>query len=371
MKAREEAWNALRGASRPLLVTHWDMDGVASAVAASWYTGGRPVGVYVPPLTYRLRWRGVDVAGEIARAARKADVVVMTDLAYPDKALAEIRAALPGDTGLLVIDHHKRPAEPRVPGLVYYNPVVQGLGDPGDWPSTAHVVVDLAGGRPADPLLVAASIAGDLGDAAVVHPAFRRYMEMAGLDPEADYQFVVENCVRMVDSAPSMGDVGPLVTVIEFAAIYGEAPCEVIIKNALLVSLKEMARAELQALLSEARPRHLLSGRIQVYELEGDGMHASKLARALAARHPGSVVVVSYKSRRLGQAKVYARVYGSSEPPLASLVSCLEARGFSAGGKTQDGNNVVAVEADEDEAGDALEAVVEGVARLLERRSPC
>ena len=117
--------------------------------------------------------------------------------------------------------------------------------------------------------------------------------------------------------------------------------------------------------------RVLQGGKVVVYRLEGEGMHASKLARALASRSPGSVVVVSYTSRRLGQARVYARVYGSTEPPLAELINCLRARGFSAGGKTQPGNNVVAVEVDAGEEDEALRAVLEGVERLVGGRSPC
>ncbi len=351
-----EVLKALRAARAPLIVTHWDMDGVASAILAASLSGGG-ASVYVPPLTYRLTRPILD---EIEARAARADLVVLTDLAYPGPSLKLIHRRV--RRKMVVVDHHRQPQPPDEPGVIYYNPAAGG--DPrASWPSAAYVIDVMAGGFYPEPLLVAASIVGDLGDSARGHPAYRSYMTASGLDPDRDFDLVKEHCVDNIDGAAAMGEVGVIVDVIERVVLYGEQACMTIMKDDLLVNLKVKARYELEELAAAARPRE--EDGVLVYELEGEGMHASRLARMLAGRHRGRVVVVAYTSRRLGQARIYARVYGSERPPLGEAVECLRALGYSAGGKTQAGNNVLAVEVDAKEAGDALEAVLDAVKQLM------
>ncbi|GAB6147597.1 hypothetical protein [Stetteria hydrogenophila] len=355
----------LKRSRRPVVATHWDMDGVASAVAVSWILGGEPVGFYIPPFTYRLTGR---VLGEVERLAAGADLLVLTDLAYPGRVLDEIqgRVGIP----LAVIDHHYQGDPPRRGLVAYYNPA--SSGDPGgDWPSAAHVIATLAGSEPRDPLLLAVSIAGDLGRAALGNRAYRMYMAMAGLDPVEGYR-LARDCSLRVGGAAVMGDREALIRVIEAAVYRGVGACEAVMGDGRLAELAARAEAELEELASTASPaEERAGGRLLVYRLEGEGMHASRLARILAGRSPGRVVVVAYTSRRAGQSRVYARLSGSQEPPLAGAAECLKRLGYSAGGKTQPGNNVAAVEVDPWEVEEALEAVVRVVESLLSGRDPC
>ncbi len=354
-----------KSSRRPLIVTHWDMDGVASAIASSW-VAGEPVGFYIPPFTY---WLSDSVLGEVKESASNADLVIVTDLAYPGPALDRLSEVV--GVPVVVVDHHYQERLPASGSVVYYNPA--HAGDPeGKWPSAAHVIVALAKVKTRDPLLLASSIAGDLGDAAVSNQVFRSYMAMAGMDPERDYSIVKDHCVKHVDGAVAMANRGALLNILRMSVYHGEQSCEVIMRDHLLATLSVQAEAELEALASEATPlEERAEGKILVYKLEGEGLHASRLARSLAAQNKGRVVVVAYTSRNAGQARVYARIAGSSEPPLYKVAECLKSRGFSAGGKTQPGNNVAAAEADPSAVEEALDVMVKAVEATLAGRDPC
>ena len=364
----DEARKALmlfKSSRRPLIITHWDMDGVASAIAASWVLGKKP-SFYIPPFTYKLSGT---VLREIGGAASKADLVVVTDLAYPGPTLERLYEAV--EVPVVVIDHHYQEKLPSSGSIVYYNPAYSG--DPkGAWPSAAHVVATLTRVKVRDPLLLAASVAGDLGDAAVESGVFKSYMSMSGLDPEKDYPLVRDYCVKHVDGAAAMANRGALLNIFKMSVYHGERPCEVIMKDHLLATLSVQAEAELEMLASNAAPvEERLGGRILVYRLEGSGLHASRLARILAGRSGGKVVIIAYTSRNAGQGRIYARVAGSVDPPLFRVAECMKSLGYSAGGKTQPGNNVAAVEVDPRSVEEALNLMVKAVEEALTGRDPC
>lgn len=367
-RLEEEARKALmlfKSSRRPLVITHWDMDGVAAAIVASWALG-KPPSFYIPPFTYKLSGR---VLREVGETASNADLVVITDLAYPGSELVRLHEAI--GTPIVVIDHHYQESLPPSGSFVYYNPAHSG--DPeGAWPSAAHVVASLTRVKIRDPLLLAASVAGDLGEAAVDSRVFQYYMAIAGLDPERDYPLVRDYCVKQVDGAVAMANRGALMNIFKMSVYYGEGPCNVIMRDHLLATLSVQAEAELEALASNATPEEeRAGGRILVYRIEGDGLHASRLARILASRSRRRVVVVAYTSRNAGQSRVYARIAGSQDPPLSRVAECLKSLGYSAGGKTQPGNNVAAVEVDPGEVEEALNLMVKAVEEALAGRDPC
>jgi len=367
-KLEDEAKKALmlfKSSRRPLIITHWDMDGVASAIVASWALGKHP-SFYIPPFTYKLSDR---VLREVEDSASKADLVVVTDLAYPGPMLERLHEAV--KTPIVVVDHHYQEILPSADSIVYYNPAYSG--DPeGAWPSAAHVMASITGVKVRDPLLLAASVAGDLGEAAVESRVFKSYMIMAGLDPRKDYALVSDYCVKHVDGAAAMANRDALLNIFKMSVYHGEKPCEVIMRDHLLATLSIQAEVELETLASNAVPIEVrVDGRILVYKLEGEGLHASRLARILASRNKGRVVIVAYTSRNAGQGRVYARVAGSTNPPLFRVAECLKSLGYSAGGKTQPGNNVAAAEADPKTIEEALNLMVKAVEEALAGRDPC
>ena len=345
---------------RPVLVVfHWDMDGVASAALAAGGCGDPGgSGFLVPPFRYVFDKPFLDRARGAARGRR---LLVVVDLGVPGASLQLLQRYV--SRPAVVVDHHVQPEPPRDPAVVYVNPALHG--DPrGSWPSTAHVLRSIIGRG--DPLLVAASIAGDLGPAARANTWFQNYMAMAGLDPARDY-WVVEECVALVDGASTMGR-GDVLEALAARISVEEEPCRLILEDGILHSLRAQAEAELEELLdkAEGRVEEPLPG-VRLYRLEGHGRHASRLARRLALKHSDEVVVVAYRSRATGEERVYARTYRRGAPPLASreAVRWLRSLGLSAGGKSQGSNNVLAVEAPPGRLGEALEAVLEVLGSVL------
>lgn len=345
---------------RPLLVVfHWDIDGVASAALAAGGCGGPGDSVFlVPPFRYVFDKPFLDRARGAVKGRR---LLVVADLGVPWRSLQLLQRYV--SRPAVVVDHHVQPESPGDPAIVYVNPALRG--DPaGNWPSAAHIVRSLTGRG--DPLLVAASIVGDMGPAARANQWYQNYMAMAGLDPARDY-WVAEECAALADGASAMGR-GDVLEALAARLSAEEEPCKLILEDGVLHSLRAQAEAELNDLLDKAEDlaEEPLPG-VRLYRLEGHGRHASKLARRLALKHPDKIVVVAYKSRATGEERVYARTYRRGAPPLASreAVGWLRSMGLSAGGKSQGSNNVLAIEAPPNRLDEALEALLEVLKRAL------
>jgi len=347
--------------SPPVIVMHWDMDGVASATLAAQASGKPGEAAFASPnFRYAFDKPFLDRVRGLARGRK---LLVVVDLAIPGGSVKLLQryTARPA----VVLDHHVQPEPPDDPAITYVNPAARG--DPaGNWPSAAHVIASVTG--VGDPLLVAASIVGDLGPAARANRWYQNYMVKAGLDPARDYH-IPEACASLVDSASTMGRLD-VIEALPARLSLEEEPCMLILEDGLLHSLKAQAEAELEQLLdmAEEAVEEPIPG-VLLYRLEGGGRHASKLARRLALKHSDKIVVVAYKSKATGEERVYARTYKRGAPLLASraVVSRLRSLGLSAGGKSQGPNNVLAVEAPPGRLEEALEAVLEELRGLLAR----
>ena len=311
--------------------------GVTASLLLSWIGAPQDAKVLVPPFTYS--WgRGFLDRAEFESKSRK--YVAVLDLAVPggtiDLLWTRVRRLV------VVIDHHVQSELPKKPGVIYVNPAKDG--DPaGRWPSAAHVLASIIGYWK-DPLLLAASIVGDLGPRARASRVYQDYMAMAGLHPVKDY-WIAEECSSLIDAASVMGKRDVLESLPMRLALE-EDPCKSILEDGLLHSLRAQADGELEEILSSARPE--AEGRdAVVYVIEGVGRHASKLARRLAERHKDKIVVVIYRSKSTGRIRAYARTLRPDAPPLVKAAERLRSLGYSAGGKYQAGNNVVAAEAPE------------------------
>jgi len=298
----------------PLIITHWDTDGVASAtlllshLREEYAIEPSDAKVLIPP--FRYSWDR-SFMGVIEAYSRSVDYVVVLDLGVPGGQidLVQARTRKP----LLVVDHHRQEEPPRRRGILYVNPASRG--DPrGLWPSTAYTLSTLIGLR--DPLLVAASIVGDLGEHSKSLRAYAELMAMAGLDPLRDY-WIPQECSSLIDSASIMGRRDILESLPRRLALEDNA-CITVMGDGLLSSLRAQADVELERLLEE--PAQHVGEHLVVYKLRGLGRHASRLARILARKHKDKVVVVAYESEATGEARIYARTYNPSYPPLMDLL---------------------------------------------------
>lgn len=320
----------------PLIITHWDTDGIISAsLLLSWLGSPMEAKVIIPPFTFNWGRNFLDM---IEKESKERGYIAILDLAVPGGTLDLVWARV--KRTLVVIDHHAQPELPKRMAIVYINPARKG--DPGGrWPSAAHVLSSIIGYWK-DPLLIATSIVGDLGPEARASMVYQDYMAKAGLHPVNDF-WIAESCASLIDAASIMGRRDVLES-LPMRLSLEERPCEIILKDGLLHSLKAKAESELEELLSNAKPEHT-TGDIIVFVLKGEGRHASKLSRRLSRIYKDKIVVVVYKSLSTGILRGYVRSYKPNTPPLIRVVERLRSLGYPAGGKFQVGNNVVALEA--------------------------
>ncbi len=352
---REGFIRDLLSSGPPVLVYHWDADGMISAMHIVSMAGQDTI-MLPPKFTFRV---DDDFIRSLkAKAAGRRPIIIL-DLSYPGRVIDRIAR----ETGvhILVVDHHYQDEGPREPNVEYVNPARKG--DPeGEWPSTAHVLARILGEY--HPGLVAASIVGDLGPRAKANKHYQNYMVEAGLDPVRDY-WVVEQVVSQLDSISVTANYDGLKWIPKVHAIGQFDPLKSILNDPLLTTLKTNVEVEFESLLEEAKSSLVeeAPGVLGV-KLSGESRLASRLARSLASMNPGRVVVVAYHSTGIDRAYIYARAY-KLKAQLAGIAEYFKRLGFEAGGKYQEDNNVVAVECPPREMERVYRLMVEKVREVL------
>ncbi|MEB3860556.1 MAG: hypothetical protein LRS43_05030 [Desulfurococcales archaeon] len=339
----------------PVIVYHWDADGL---IAATLITMAYGDSLLEPPrFTYRLTREHLE---RVKSASRRADLLVIVDLAW-DPIYFETMAL---ETGLkvVVIDHHYTMLDEssfRAP-VVYCNPAAKG--DPeGLWPSASYIASLVYGVR--HDLLVAASIVGDLGEGSLQNRVYRSVMERAGLDPVKDY-WLPREAVLQLHGVEAMGKFEAVSWIPKMLATGNLDPFKAIIGDAYLTTLRAQAEAELEQLMEEAKRSAREDDGIIYVILEGEGRFFSQLSRELAKKYPDKIVVLAYHAKSTGEARVYART-ARERPVLAKAINALRKRGYSAGGKSQGSNNVVAIETTRENLERALEEMIYTIRQLV------
>ncbi|MGC9209971.1 MAG: DHH family phosphoesterase [Acidilobus sp.] len=344
MSLSRNALASLLSSSEPLIIHHWDADGVVSAVTAASFAQGR-ADFLVPPLTYSPQ---IDFVRTIARSEK--DLILVLDY----NATEEFFAALASASGrpVVVVDHHLA-RYPRVPNLYYYNPAAEG--DPeGLWPSTAHVIADAIGFY--DPLLIALSIYGDLQDLSPKNRVFRYYMEQIGLDPDADSD-IPRECAMQIWGAEAAGDVELLSAIAAELTYGGVDPCQALMSDPRLTNYRIRAEEEVERAVREALSTGRVIGDIGVYNVSLKMRVSGMVTRRLLAAS-GLPVVVVLTTEAQGKNKIYVR--GEISDP-RKVVEALRSLGLRASGKSQKDNNVIVVEPGRYEPSVAVGKVVEVV----------
>ncbi len=336
---------SLLASSEPLIIHHWDADGLAAAVTAASFSHGRADFV-VPPFTYTP---SREFIAKVADMASGKDLVVLVDYNISPESLASLVSGT--RKPVVVIDHHVS-AYPRVPNLYYYNPASQG--DPeGLWPSAAHVLADAIGFY--DPLLIAMSIYGDLQEEAPRNRVFRYYMEQIGLDPDQDVE-IPRSCAMQVWGAEAAGDAELLGSLAYELAYGGVDPCQAIMSDPRLTNHRLRAEEEVERAFREAVGKGSRRGKAGVYNVILKMRVAGAVARRLAAATDLPVVILVARESEAGPSKIYVR--GDISDPLR-VIRELRGVGLRAAGKSQRGNNVVVVDIGHGDVKAALEKVVD------------
>ncbi len=336
---------SLLSSSTPLIVHHWDADGVFAAVTAAQFTGPG-ASFLVPPFTYEPDQKFMNRL--LALAADK-DIVLVLDYSAPQHVLAAMVSAV-GNKPVVVVDHHMT-SYPRISRLLYYNPAMNG--DPeGLWPSAAHVVAEALGFY--DPMLVAASIYGDLLEEAPNNRVFRAYMKELGMDPEADLS-MIRDCAMQVWGAEANMELDVLEG-LAYSLTYGAVdPCEALMSDPRLTNMRLMAEDEVRRLIDRALSEAEVRGGVMVARARTRLRIGGMVARELRRKAKEDIVVLSLLEDAVGLGRIYVR--GSRFSPRA-LAEGLRSKWRSVGAKEEPGNMVVSLQVPGDKLDEALNDVL-------------
>mgnify|MGYP001772809364 CR=1 FL=1 len=329
--------------SSPLIVHHWDADGVISAVTVARFVSGR-ASFLVPNFTYDV---DQGLLGLVRSGLADRDLLLVLDYNASPRALAALTSVAAAEGApVVVLDHHVA-RYPRVAGLLYYNPAADG--DPeGLWPSAAHVAADAIGFY--DPLLVAASIYGDLQDEAVGNRVFRKYMEEAGLDPVEDAG-LPRDCSMQVWGAEAHRD-ARLIAGLAYELTYGAAdPCQALLSDPRLTNMRLEAEKEVEEAVEGAEV--LSEGPVKVVRVRTRLRVGGMVARRLSRLARGILVAI-VEEEGSERARIYVR--GSEGfDPLAVYRALSPA--VHVGAKNQRGNKVVSLEVSRESVSEIVEAI--------------
>ncbi|MFP3144754.1 MAG: DHH family phosphoesterase [Caldisphaera sp.] len=355
MMLEEKPLMRLISHSNPIILHHWDADGVISASTLASYVG-QGIEFESPPFKYVFSKEYLEI---LADRAENHDVIVVVDLNLSSKVLMEISSK--ANRPVISIDHHTTNDIPRSLSVIYYNPAKDG--DPeGLWPSAAHVIALLTGNY--DPLLISTSIVGDLDREAKNNRIYKKYMEEIGLDPESDYD-IPKNCAMQIWGAEALGKIDIIKNLPTSLAYGGIDPCVALMSNPILTMLREEAENELNNLIEIANNKlEKISKDFYATLIDGNGRLISKISRALASKYPNRVVMIGYLAHSTNDASIYIRTK-RNDLDFTKISIKLKSLGYQVGGKSQLNNNVIGVEVTSEKLNDAYNDILNLIKKEL------
>jgi len=322
----------LLDAENPLIIHHWDADGIAAAaILAKQYNKYR---IYVPPIgQYRLTPAALR---EIQAAAQGTDLIAVLDYAIPHTDIKKLEDL---SRPVAVIDHHPNTLPPNP---LYHNPVARGQPQH-QWPATAHVLATLLN---TETPLAPIGIAGDLEEKALQNRVYRELAARLNLNPRKPLK-----AARLLD-APHTARQRKLIETLPPKLAKAPDPIQAILGDPRLREAERRYLEELARVLAEKPRRH---GPLLLLEFQSTMLLASRVARRLHAQHPRETVAALQHDQETGQTHLYIR----SPHNLTPLIRLLRQEGYTAGGK----NHVLAVQASPQQAWKALKTITEKIKR--------
>ena len=337
-----------------VVIYHWDADGIIGAMHAVMASNDKSV-LLPPRFTYKP---GDDYIRAVIDASHGKEYIIIIDISFRKETLKKILYSV--KSNIVVVDHHFTRSRLYHNRLYYINPA-QNRDPEGKWPSASHIIALHLGDY--NPLLIAASIVGDLGERAKANAVYQNYMVEAGLDPIRDFdipKIIAEN----LDSLGIMGNYEGLTWIPRVHAIGDRDPAKSIIDDPYLINLKVQAEIELEELIADLESNTIVEGSIAYYYAEGEGRHVSKLSRHLASLHSDKVTVVGYAWKSTGIGYIYVRTL-RDDIDLAQLIELYENRVRSIGGKRQKMNNVIGMELEAHRVKEIMQDVVSDLKNII------
>lgn len=308
------AWcrSLLDGLGEPLLVHHWDADGIASAALLERIMGWRRR--LVPRIGF---YSAEAVTGQAP--LRGAAGLVVVDYGVPQHLPAAAQAL--GATSIVYIDHHRAECPG---GIACCNPVALGLGGEDEYPSTSLLLAWLLGAGREHLDLALVGLVSDL-------PGFTetRWAQLVEELERMQGFGLAEllKAVEAVDSCYPLLDTACIDHAVELLAAKGLAA---VLDDPRLMEARRRFRELVGEALRDAEANAIREGAVIATEVAVDALVTPKVGRILAREHPDSVVIVQHWIPNLGKGMVYVR---SRKHMVGWIAARARAMGYEAGGK--------------------------------------
>ena len=318
--------NELRG-STPLIIFHWDVDGIASTALLTKYLELSPI-LYTPMIGfYKLDIQEIlDFKGY--------DSIFIVDFGVETGAIESLKLEI--DDEVYVFDHHLRRESEKINIFPYRDP------DGDIYPSESIMVTDLLGIE--TNILTALGFVGDLFGKALENKysyILREKWNIYGFgygDIKVFVDLIQSNYVFM-DKDEIISSVYKLIEALEDPYI--------ILENSLWRKRYQVMYESINKVLSldiESRDG------LRFIELEDKLYITSYVGRYLADKYRGDYILIGVPELLGGYSQIYLRISGKSGKNFLELIEELNELGVYAGGK----ENVVGVFMDRDRYNEVL-----------------
>lgn len=324
----------LREIEKPLVLHHWDTDGICSAAMIIKFLENVPAQSMVPRIgMYSL---SEDEFRQIRQG--RYDSIILADLALPEKDYDRLVRLGPE---IWIFDHH---VKDRREDLHQINPVARG-SPPDDYPSATWVLHECLG-TPLDLLTVLGAI-GDKEEMIRQSPTYasvQEYMESSGLS----FDVLLRICT-LIDSSYRVGDVSGIENVVSFVINHDNDPSALLTNETWIRNDERVSRA----IEAEEKAAGTPAGDTMLHHFSSDLDIVSAVSRKLTVMSGVRTSVVIQTGFFPEYDRVYVRTsdYGLDLRPILEMA---KGRGHVSGGKREVVGTVVPVENTEDFLNDTL-----------------
>ena len=299
----------LRG-SNPLIIFHWDVDGIASSALLTKYLELNPV-LYTPKIGfYKL---DLDEISSI----KGYDSVFIVDFGVDTSAIESLKSMV--DVDVYVFDHHLR-SESEVVNILPYRD-----SDGDIYPSESIMVTDLLGIEPN--FLTVLGFVGDLFGKALENKY--SYLLREGWNSYGFGYGDVKVFVDLIQSNYVFMDRDAIKSAVYKLVDALEDPYILLDNQLWRMRYREMYDAINKVLSSEIESRDGL----RFIELEEKLYITSYVGRYLAEKYRGEYVLIGVPELLGGYSQIYLRISGENRKDFLQLIKELNGMGVYAGGK--------------------------------------
>lgn len=324
----------LREAEKPLILHHWDTDGICSAAMIIRFLKSVPAKTMVPEIgMYSL---SEDEFRQIKQGGH--DSIILTDLAFPEKDYDRLASL---DAEIWIFDHH---VKDRREDLHQINPVARG-SPPEDYPSATWVLHEYLE-TPLDLPTVLGAI-GDKEEGIRQSPTYagiQEYIESSGLG----LKDLLRICT-LIDSSYRVGDVSGIEHAVSFIIAHSHDPSALLTNEAWIRKDKRVSERISTEEVAAATP----AGGVLVHHFSSDLDIVSAVSRRLTVMNGVRTSIVVQTGFFPEYDRVYVRT-SDFDLNLRPILEMAKGRGHISGGKKEVVGTVVPVEDTEEFLNDTL-----------------